>query len=157
MSAALRALLFCLSFCLLVTAADSARAQNATRIEKKPVTAGSKRTTPISVVHGNLDALGTRLVFHLKDAVNTSSLFRLTDADEKKIQLLVTTKEEFPSRPTIGSIYSVIWIFSAGSDVLTHYLDNEVGVVTPETVNEVAEALAARTDVVASGYLYLFE
>lgn len=157
MSAATRVLIFSLSVCFALFVAESGLAQNATRIAKKPVTASGKRTTPISVVHGNLDALGTRFVFHLKDAVNKSSLFRLTDGDEKKIQLLVTTKEEFPSRPTIGSIYSVIWIFSAGSDVLTHYLDNEVGVITPETVSEVAEALAARTDVVASGYLYLFE
>lgn len=114
-------------------------------------------TTPVAVVHGNVDQLGTRLAFHLKELFNTSSLFTLTSGDKPMIKVMVTTKPEFPGRPQVGSVYSAVWIFSSGENVLTHYLANEAGTVDNTTVDATAEALAATTAAVAEKYAYLFE
>jgi len=115
------------------------------------------KSTPVAVVHDQVDQLGTRLAFQLKETFNASSLFSLTASDEPKIKLIISTKPEFPSRPQLGSVYSVVWIFSAGENVLTHYLASEAGTVDAATVAAAAEALAGRTTAVAEQYAYLFE
>ncbi|NJB68794.1 hypothetical protein GGQ74_002467 [Desulfobaculum xiamenense] len=129
----------------------------ATEIPDKPTPAEALRATPVAIVHTDIDNVGTRLVFHLKEVLNKSSLFSLSAADEKKIKLVVRTREEFPGRPGLGSVYSVTWIFSASENVLNHYLASEVGVVSAADVAATAEALAGRTDAVAAQYAYLFE
>lgn len=142
-----------------VLAVGSAAAQDLPAGQPVPdtpveVKAGS---TPVGVIHDQVDQLGTRLAFQLKETFNASSLFSLTSADEPKIKLIVSTQPEFPSRPQLGSVYSVVWIFSASENVLTHYLASEAGTVDAATVAAAAEALAGRTTAVAEQYAYLFE
>lgn len=135
-------------------AQEAAPAQD---IPDTPATPDTLRVTPVSVVHDDVDNVGTRLVFQIKEILNSSSLFTLSAKDEKKIKLVIKTKQEFPSRPEIGSAYSAVWIFSSNDNVLTHYLASEAGIVTAANVAATAEALAGRTDAVAAQYAYLFE
>lgn len=134
---------------------DSGMAAEA--IEDKPSPAGPDRMTAVSLVHQGEDALGARLAFRLKEIFNTASLFNLTEKDVRKIKVVLTTKEEFPGRPNLGSVYSVTWIFQASENMLTHYLSGDLGFVSPEGVDERAEELAARTEQIATRYAYLFE
>lgn len=124
-----------------------------------PDTPAETRTaaTPVAVVHGDVDQLGTRLAFRLKEIFNDSGLFALTSRDERKLKVVVTTRPEFPGRPQVGSVYAAVWIFSSGENVLTHYLACKAGTVDTTTVDATAEALAATTAAVAEQYAYLFE
>ncbi len=151
LAALLPALLFGLAAVAL------AQDQTPETIENRPAPAAADRVTPVAVVHEDLDVTGAALVLRLKEVLNESSLFRLTDKDEKKLKIIVESKEEFPGRPGIASAYSVVWIYSASENVLTHYLDSEVGFVAPDGAAVAARALATATDDVASRYAYLFE
>lgn len=131
--------------------------QAAEAIADTPAAKAADRVTPVAVIHDDLDVTGAALVLRLKEILNESSLFRLTDKDEKKLKLIVSSREEFPGRPGIASAYSVVWIYSASENVLTHYLDSEVGFVAPDGAAAAARALATATDDVASRYAYLFE
>lgn len=113
--------------------------------------------TPVAVVSDSTDQLGVRLGFKLKETLAASPLFNVTVRDEKKLKIVLMTKPEFPGRPQVGSVYSAVWIYSAGEDVLTHYLASEAGTVDAATVDAAAEALAARTAAAAEKYAYLFE
>ena len=68
--------------------------------------------TPVAVDHEGTDTPGTRLTFLLKELCNTSSLFVLTDKDTPKINILISSVPEFPSRPEIGSAYAVVWVYA---------------------------------------------
>ena len=57
----------------------------------------------------------------------------------------------------MGSAYSVIWLFSQSENILRHFLTSEVGVITPDQVNELAARLVEETDGLASRYGYLFQ
>ncbi|BBD06834.1 hypothetical protein [Desulfovibrio ferrophilus] len=151
------ALLVALATMILI--AGLAMAQDLPTGKTIPNTPSEMKTgaTPVAVIHDNVDQLGARLAYQLKETFNASSLFTLTSKDEAKIKLIVATKPEFPSRPQVGSVYSVVWIFSASENVLTHYLASEAGTVDAATVAAAAEALAGRTTAVADQYAYLFE
>lgn len=136
--------------------ASEAQAPQAQAIPDIPAEVAVKGT-PVAVVHDQVDQLGTRLAFQLKETFNSSSLFGLTAGDEPKIKVIVSTKPEFSGRPQVGSVYAVVWIFSSGENVLTHYLASEAGTVDTTTVAATAEALAATTAAVAEKYAYLFE
>ena len=110
----------------------------------KPIT---ERNTPIAVEFEGTDSLGSRLTTRVKEVFNASNLFSLTDKDTP----------EFPSRPGVGSAYSVVWVFSQSEATLRHYLTREVGVLTPDEVNDVAAKLIERTDALAARYGYLLQ
>jgi len=158
---ALAPLLLAAALCLCT--ASPARAQEAAaplpQGQSIPDTPGQIEAgaTPVAVIHDQVDQLGTRLAFRLKETFNDSSLFGLTAKDEPKIKVIVSTKPEFAGRPQVGSVYAVVWIFSSGENVLTHYLASEAGTVDATTVAATAEALAATTAAVAEKYAYLFE
>lgn len=88
--------------------------------------------------------------------LNSSNLFSLTEKDTPKIRLLISTVSEFPSRPGLGSAYSVVWVFSQSEATLRHFLMREVGVLTPDEVNDLAAKIVERTDGLAVRYGYLF-
>lgn len=115
------------------------------------------RTTPVFVVHSGTDDTGVKLAFALKELFNRASLFRLTDQDEKKLTLQVTTRPEFPSRPRLGSVYSVTWLYSESEGTLKFFLDSEIGTVDAHDAEQIARSIAARTDAVSLRYSYLFE
>jgi hypothetical protein len=118
-----------------------------------PVPAG----TPVSVTHTGDDPVGLRLAFMLKERLGRSPLFTLSSKEEKKVELRLATRVEFPGRAHLASIYAMTWVFSDGPATLAYALAQDVGLVEAGTVAEEAEALAARTDKIVSQYGYLFE
>ena len=115
------------------------------------------RAVQVAVELEGTDSLGARLAFRLKDTFNASSLFVLSEKDAPKIRVLLSTTPEFPSRPSVGSAYSVVWVFSQSEGTLRHYLAREVGVVTAEGVDDLVAHIAERTDGISVRYGYLFQ
>jgi hypothetical protein len=126
-------------------------------IEDRPAGAVQEAATPVSVSHQGADGLGARLAYQLKETFNGSSLFTLTELDQRKIRLLLKTREEFPGRPLLGSIYSATWVFQASENMLGHFLMSEVGFLEEGEADKAAEQLTAVTQEVAERYAYLFE
>ena len=93
----------------------------------------------------------------VKETLNSSNLFSLTDKDTPKIRILIATQPEFKDRPGVGSAYAVVWVFSQSENILRHYLTREVGVVTPDEINGLAAKLVEETDSLATRYGYLFQ
>lgn len=148
--------LFCLLFLLVlcntpVFAADTPKSD----LPDKPVRM-TERNTPIAVEFEGSDSLGSRLSTRIKEVFNSSNLFSLSEKDTPKLRMLISTTPEFPSRPGVGSAYAVVWVFSQSDTTLRHYLTREVGVLTPDEINDVASKLIERTDGLAVRYGYLF-
>ena len=122
---------------------------------KKAEEATGKKT-PVSIDHDDSDPVGARLAYRVKELLGRSSLMVPTNRDEKKIVLVIKTKEEFPGRPNLCSIYSVSWLFSSREGSLKYFLASEAGIVDAGNVDQAAEALLGRTDKLASTYGYLF-
>lgn len=125
-------------------------------IADKPAVTQADRATPVMVEHEGTDTLGAKLAFQLKGTFNTSSLFALTEKDAPKLKVLISTTEEFPSRPHLASAYSVVWVFSQGEGTLSFFLAREVGLVSAEDLNALVTRIASRTDGIAAKYAYLF-
>ncbi|SKA65175.1 hypothetical protein [Desulfobaculum bizertense] len=153
----LGALVLSLLACTAFAADAASPAAKAQKLPDTPKAPQVSRNTVVSISHDGLDDIGTQLVFRLKELFNKSSLFDLSAKDEKKMRLVIKTSSEFPTRPEMGSVYSVVWTFSSGENVLNHYLASESGIVTSANVAAAAEALAGRTDAAAAKYAYLFE
>ncbi|MGM0646566.1 MAG: hypothetical protein ACQESV_09255 [Thermodesulfobacteriota bacterium] len=161
----------CVQFCLLllfvlslpvVGQAQSNATQSPTQNPPKPVNATQIKQSeasgfPIQVIHNDTDHLGIELAYNMRDAFNRSSLFELTDSTKERIKLRITTKEEFADRPYMSSVYTLIWTFSYGEDVLDTYLDTETGFVDALSVDSLAKILVAQSHDVAREYAYLFE
>jgi len=132
-------------------AADTATAQPlATRAAIKA------EATPIAVMHEGTDTLGAKLTYQLKEIFNSGTLFDLNDKDVPKLQMFISTSSEFPSRPGVGSVYSVVWVYSERSTVLSNYLAHESGVVSGDNLSDLADKLAARTSGLAAKHAYIF-
>jgi len=159
-------ILFAVFLCLLVWPI-AATAQNATeqspRLQdtptppKTPQREVQSEKMPVNIQYEEGDNLGRRLVLNLRERFDKSRLFRLASGSERTIQIILTTREEFQGRPGLSSVYSAVWTFSYGEDVLSNYLEGQLGFVRPGEVVELAETLVARTDEVAAQYSYLFE
>ncbi len=121
---------------------------------KAPATAVK---TPVAVEHKNTDVVGTRMVYHLKELLGRSSLMGLSSKDEKKLVLVVKTREEFLGRPAVSSIYSVSWLYSAKSGSLRYFLTGVVGIADAASVDQAVEAVITKTSSVAETYSYLFK
>ena len=133
-------------------AAAAAAPEPAPKKAEEP--AGKK--TPVTIDHDDADPVGARLAYRLKELLGRSSLMVPTNRDEKKIVIILKTKEEFPGRPNLCSIYAVSWLFSSREGALKYYLASEAGIVDASAVDQAAEALLGRTDKLASTYGYLF-
>ena len=132
-------------------AADTDAAKN--MAARTAIKAGA---TPIAVLHEGTDSLGAKLSYQLKEVFNSGTLFALNDKDEPKLQMIISTASEFPSRPGVGSLYCVVWTYSERPTALSNYLAQEVGVVTPENLSELTDKLAARTGGLAAKHSYIF-
>jgi hypothetical protein len=115
------------------------------------------RSTAVAVIHEGNDSIGARLATRLKEAFNASNLFRLEEKNVPKMRLLLNTAAEFPSRPGVGSAYSVIWIFSQSDDHLSYLLARDLGVLTMDEVDAFAYGMLERTDGIGVKYGYLFK
>lgn len=155
------ALLPCLvllfTFCSSMTFAATPEAGKPLQDEPLAV---SNRATSICVITEGTDSLGARLATRLKERFNQSSLFRLTSEDENEgpeLRLLLTTQPEFPSRPGLGSIYGVCWVFRQGKGYLGYLLAREIGAITPDEVDGLVDKLVERTDGIAAKYSNLWK
>lgn len=153
----MKALLLACLFAILF----SGTAQGATAQPQpgKPVQDAPKqvvdRTTAINVIMDGTDSLGARLSTRLKEKFNQSSLFRLNseeDKDAPELRMLLNTAPEFPSRPSVGSVYGVCWVFSQGKGYLGYLLAREIGTVNADDMDELVDKLVERTDGIAAKY-----
>ncbi len=115
------------------------------------------RSTLVSVAHTGTDSIGIRLSTRLKEVFNASNLFKLNEENAPKIRLVLTTKAEFADRPHVGSVYSLVWVFSQSDAHLGYLLAQEVDVLSLDDVDAVAAKVAERTDGLAVKYAYLFK
>jgi hypothetical protein len=135
-------------------APQAAPAQAATGPQKAPDQAAHK--TPVTVEHDDADPLGGRLAYHVKELLGRSTLMAPSSKDEKKLVIVLKTREEFPGRPNLCSIYSVSWLFAAREGSLKYFLTSETGIVDASDVDSAAEAILGQTAKLAATYGYLF-
>ena len=119
--------------------------------------AAASRSTAVSVEHDGTDTIGSKLSFETKGLFNRSSLFTLSEKDEPKLRLMLSTTSEFPSRPNIASAYAAVWTFSQGEGTLSFFLAREVGLVAAEDIDALVAHLAEKTDGIAVKYGYLLQ
>ncbi len=117
----------------------------------------TERRTSVSVAHTGTDTIGIKLSTRLKELFNGSNLFKLNEENAPKIRLIVTTKAEFSDRPHVGTVYSIIWSFNQREGLLGYLLAHDVGVLTPEDIENLAAQIIERTDGLAVKYAYLFQ
>ncbi len=154
----LTAMLGCgLAFPALARAAEAVPQPGITApVADKPAAVQADRATAVEVEHEGTDMLGAKLALELKGAFNTSSLFTLTDKDVPKLKVLISSTPEFPSRPSIASAYSIVWVFSQAEGTLSFLLAREVGLVDAGGLDALVVQTAKRTDGIAAKYAYLF-
>lgn len=116
----------------------------------------SLRVNPIFVEFEGNDSIGSMLSTRLKEQFNTSNLFSLVGKDIPKFRILISSVPEFETRPSVGSAYSVVWLFSLSDGTLRHFLAMDVGVLSPNDVNDLAARLVEKTDSLVNRYAYLF-
>ncbi len=151
------AILFC--FFSLMSIPSYATAAQPVAGEPKPETTITmeERKAQVSVMHTGTDTIGIRLSTRLKELFNGSNLFQLNEKNMPKIRLVLTTKPEFSDRPHVGSVYSIIWVFSQSDSHLGYLLAHDVAVLSLEDIENVAARLIERTDGLAVKYAYLFQ
>ena len=115
------------------------------------------RVTAVDVASEGTDSIGARLSTALKEKFNTSSLFRLGSDNEPKLVLLVSTNPEFPTRPQVGSVYSIIWAYSQKANYLPMLLGHEVGTVSMEDIDALVARIVEKTDGLSVKYGYLWK
>ncbi len=115
------------------------------------------RSTQVSVSHEGTDTIGIQLATRLKELFNASNLFQLNEENEPKVRLVLTSKAEFKDRPHVGSVYSLLWVFSQSDSNLGYLLAQDVDVLSSEDVNDIATKIVNRTDGLATKYGYLFK
>ena len=118
------------------------------------------RITLVSVQNEGTDSIGARLATRLKERFNQSNLFSLSDDDGKdtpKMRLVLKTVPEFASRPAVGSVYGISWVFSQGKGYLGYLLAGDVGTVNNEDMDALVDRLVERTDGIAAKYANLWK
>ena len=147
--------------CVLAVAGVAAAAtpQAGKPVQDKPEK-GADRVTVVSVSLEGTDSIGARLGTSLKERFNKSSLFTLNDDEEKdvpKLYVMVETKPEFSSRPGVGSVYSVCWVFKQGQGYLGYLLARDLGTINYEDVDGLVDWRVERTDGIATKYSSLWK
>ena len=112
-----------------------------------------ERRTPVVVEFEGNDTIGTTLFSRLQTKINSTN--PANPAREAKFRILLSTASEFPSRPGVGSVYAVVWTLALSEGSMEYYLVRDIGVVTPDTVDDVVNRIISRTDGVAARYGYL--
>lgn len=131
-----------LVFCLCASAAHAA--DDARKTERR---------TPVVVEFEGNDAIGVTLFSRLQAKINSAN--PANPAREAKFRILLSTAAEFPSRPGVGSVYAVVWTLALSEGSMEYYLVRDLGIVTPDTVDEVADRIVSRTEGVSARYGYL--
>lgn len=113
--------------------------------------------TPVAVELEGTDSIGARLAMRLKERFNQSSLFRLLAANDRKMRVLLQTRSEFPDRPHMGSVYAICWVFTERDDLLSFLLARDLGTVSYEEVDALADRIVERSDGIAAKYRNLWK
>ncbi|MCR4666087.1 MAG: hypothetical protein K5657_02200 [Desulfovibrio sp.] len=116
--------------------------------------------TFIGLENDGTDSLGAKFVMRLKERFNQSNLFSLaaaSDKDKPQLVISVSTQTEFPSRPSIGSIYSICWVFKQGKGYLPFLLKHTSGIITDDGLGALVDSIFERTDGIASRYAHLWK
>lgn len=113
----------------------------------------TERRTPVVVEFEGNDAIGAALFSRLQAAINSAN--PASPAREAKFRILLSTSSEFPSRPGVGSVYAVVWTLAMSEGSMEYYLVRDIGIVTPDTVDEVVKRIVNRTEGVSARYGYL--
>lgn len=140
---------------LAIITALPAYAADATVLPNTPV-ATVDRSTAIAIEHEGNDSLGIELSMKLKERLNSSNLFKLEEKDTPKFRILISSAPEFEQRPSVGSAYAIVWVFSQSEATLRHFISREVGIVTPETLDSLIVKIIEKTDGLSVRYSYLF-
>lgn len=112
-----------------------------------------ERRTPVIVEFEGSDTIGAALFSRLQNELNSTN--PANPQREAKFRILLSTASEFPSRPGVGSVYSVVWTLALSEGSMEYYLVRDLGVVTPDTVDAVVSRIISRTDGVSARYGYL--
>lgn len=112
-----------------------------------------ERRTPVVVEFEGNDSIGTLLFSRLQNKIDSAN--PANPPREAKFRILLSTAAEFPSRPGVGSVYAVVWTLALSEGSMEYYLVRDLGVVTPDTVDEVVDRIVSRTDGVSARYGYL--
>lgn len=113
----------------------------------------TERRTPVIVEFEGNDTIGTTLFMRLQSKIASTN--PASPAREAKFRILLSTASEFPSRPGVGSVYTVVWTLALSEGSMEYYLVRDLGVVTPDSIDEVVSRIISRTDGVAARYGYL--
>lgn len=144
------ALAICLCAAVPATAQPAAEAATPAAVQKA---VKKERRTPVIVEFEGNDTIGTMLFSTLRSRLESSN--PASPAGDAKFRILLSTASEFPSRPGVGSIYTVVWTLALSEGSMEYYLVRDLGVVTPDTVEDVVDRIISRTDGVAARYGYL--
>ena len=113
----------------------------------------AERRTPVVVEFEGNDSIGVALFNSLQKKINSTNPANPTR--EAKFRILLSTASEFPSRPGVGSVYAGVWTLALSEGSMEYYLVRDLGIVTPDTVDEVTDRIVSRTDGVSARYGYL--
>lgn len=116
-----------------------------------PATVGSAQAVPVAieVVDQSEGSVGQRFVFLVREQFRRSPAFRLTDASESRIQVVVSTMPRFSDNPNSATIYAVVWNFvlpDGNGGFNTLYYSSILGYAGTDVVEQSAQTIAARTD-----------
>ncbi len=143
-----------LKYCLCATIALAVAVFCASpAFSEETVQLKKERRTPVIVEYEGNDSIGNALFTRLKAAVDSGN--PASPSREAKFRILLSTTSEFPSRPGVGSIYSAVWTLSMSEGAMEYYLVRDLGVVTPDTLEEVVSRIMGRTEGVSARYGYL--
>lgn len=137
--------------------ATSEEVQMVKNVQDVPEEVIQEGKIPVMVEYEDMDSLGRRMVFSLRERLSRSDLFRLSGYKERKLKLFISSQDEFQGRPGLSSVYSLVWAYSYGEDVLSNYLEHQVGIIKANALEELVETIVARTDEISMEYGYLFE
>lgn len=111
--------------------------------------APSTDAVAVEVVDQSEGSVGQRLVYLLREEFRRSSAFRLTEAPETRIQLIVSAMPRFTDTPNTATIYAIVWNLVLSNDQggwNTFYYENTLGYAGSDVLQQSAQTIAARTD-----------
>ncbi len=149
----LLAVLFFLSAIAFNSVAMADQNKVAGNVDNSTQTKSTKtNATPVYIEYEGTDTIGANLAFQLRERFNTSSLFLLTDKEQPKFILLLRTAPEFECRPGAGSVYAVTWLYYEKKTTYNSYLQQEIGVITADTIDSSVTRLVDLTTGVVARY-----
>lgn len=107
------------------------------------------QSVAVEVVDQSQGMVGERLLYFVREGFRRSAAFRLTEAAEPRLQVIIATMPKFEDNPNTSTMYSVVWNVVLGNESsgwTPLYLDNTLGYAGSDVVTTSAETIVARTD-----------